>query len=106
MGAILMLKKIHYNNDDGRCGGRDGHHRMRKGRGHDHTTIKRSQRMGGKTVVTAVTMTMTMRMRTTTTTMMKPRSNRGCRGGEWQAAATAVAVAMRGCFSMIIWHPR
>ena len=42
---------------------------MRKGRGHNNTTIKRSQRRGGKTVVTAVTMTMTMRM--TTTTMMK-----------------------------------
>ena len=31
------------NDDDVRCGGRDGHHRMRKGRGHDNrtnTTIK------------------------------------------------------------------
>jgi len=77
---------------------------MRKGRGHDDTTIKRSQRRGGKTVVTALMMT--MMMRTTTTTMMKPRSDRGCGGGEWRAAATAVAVAARGCFGMIIWHPR
>jgi hypothetical protein len=31
------------NDGDGGCGGRDGHHRMRKGRGHDdrtNTTIK------------------------------------------------------------------
>jgi hypothetical protein len=41
-----------------------------------------------------------------TTTMMKPRSDRGCGGGEWRAAATAVAVATRECFGMIIWHPR
>jgi hypothetical protein len=53
---------------------------MRKGRGHDDTTIKRSQRRGGKTVVMAVMMTMTMRM--TMTTMMKPWSDRGCGGGE------------------------
>ena len=32
------------------------------------------------------------------TTTMKPRSDRGCGGGEWRAAATAVAVATRGCF--------
>ena len=39
------------NNDDdndGGCGGRDGHRRMRKGRGHDDTTIKISQRRGGR----------------------------------------------------------
>jgi hypothetical protein len=59
-----------------------------------------------KTVVTAVMMTMTMTMRTTMTTMMKPRSDRGCGGGEWRAGATAVAVVTRGCFGMIIWHPR
>jgi hypothetical protein len=73
---------------------------MRKGRGHDDTTIKRSQRRGGNTVVTAVTMMMTMRR--TTTTMMKPWSDHGCGGGEWRAAATAVAVATRGCLGMII----
>ena len=28
------------NDDDGGYGVRDGHHRMRKGRGHDNTTIK------------------------------------------------------------------
>ena len=28
------------NDDDGGCGGRDDHHQMRKGRGHDDTTIK------------------------------------------------------------------
>jgi len=52
----------------------------------------RSQKRGGKTVVTAVTMTTTM------TTTIKPRSDH-C-GGEWRAAATAmaVAVAMIGCF--------
>jgi len=90
------------NDDDGGCGcgGWDGHHRMRKGRGHYDTTIKRSQRRGGKMVATAVTMTMT-------TTMMKPRSDRGCGGGEWRAAAKAVAVVeTSGCFGMIIWHPR
>jgi len=37
----------------------------------------RSQEGGGKTVVTAVTMA-TMTMMT-----MKPRSDRGCGGGEW-----------------------
>ena len=74
---------------------------MRKGRGHDDTTIKRSQRRGGETVVMAVTMTMTMTMRTTTT-MMEPQSDYGCGGGEWQAAATSVAVVTRGCFGMII----
>jgi hypothetical protein len=58
---------------------------------------------GGETVVTAVRMTMTMK--TTTTTMMKPRIDRGCGGGKWQAVATALAVATRGCFGMIIWHP-
>ncbi len=26
------------NDDDGGCSGRDGHHRMRKGRGHDNRT--------------------------------------------------------------------
>jgi len=57
---------------------------MRKGRGHDDTTIKRSQRRGGKMVVTVVTMTMTMK--TTTTTMMNLRSDRGCGGGEWRVA--------------------
>jgi len=30
------------------------------------------------------------------TTTMKPRSDRGCGGGEWRAAAMAVAVATRG----------
>jgi hypothetical protein len=52
----------------------------------------RSQKRGGKTVVMAVTMT------TMTMTTMKPRSDRGCCGGEWRAAvmATAVAVAMIG----------
>ena len=59
-------------------------------------------------VVTAVTL-----MMTTMTTMKprsdrgcKPRSDRGCSGGEWQAAATAVAVATRGCFDNKIRHPR
>ncbi len=49
--------------------------------------------------MTAVTMTMM-----TMTTTMKPRSDRGCSGGEWRAAATAVAVsvATRGCFGNII----
>ena len=28
------------NDDDDGCGGRDGHHRMRKGRGHDDRTNK------------------------------------------------------------------
>ena len=37
-------------------------------------------------VVTAVTMT--------TMTTMKPRSDRGCDGGKWQASATAVAVVV------------
>jgi len=52
-------------------------------------------------VVTAVTMTMTT-MTMTMTTMMNPRSDRGCGGGEWRAAATSVAVATRGCFGMTI----
>ncbi len=73
---------------------------MRKGIGHEDTTIKRSQRRGGKAVVTAVMLTMTMR--TTTTMMTKPQSDHGCGGGEWRAAATAVAVVMRGCFGLII----
>jgi hypothetical protein len=36
------------NDNDGGCSGRDGHHRMRKGRGHNDTTIKRSQKRGGR----------------------------------------------------------
>jgi hypothetical protein len=56
------------------------------GRGEDTTTEQiqqsnRSQKRGGKTVVTAVTMTMT-------TTTMKPRSNCGCGGGEWRVASS------------------
>ena len=51
------------------------------------------------TAVTIMTMTTMTRM---TTMMMKPRSDRDCGGGEWQAVATAtttaVAVAMIGCF--------
>jgi hypothetical protein len=35
------------NDDDGGYGGRDGHHRMRKGRGHDDKTIKIDHRRGG-----------------------------------------------------------
>jgi hypothetical protein len=58
--------------------------------------LNKSHKRGWKTVVTAVTMTRMMTM------MMKPRSDRGCGGGEWRAAATAtataVAVAMIGCF--------
>ena len=91
------------NDDDGGCGGRDGHHQMRKGRGTEQTQqSKSSQKWGGETVVMAVTMMTT----TTTTTTMKPRIDRGCSGGEWQAAAMAVAVAMRGCFGNIIRHPQ
>ena len=78
------------------------------GRGEDMTTEQtqqsnRSQKRGGKTVVTAVTMTTTM---TTTTTMMKLWSDHGCGDGEWRAAATAVAVATRGCFGNKIRRPR
>jgi hypothetical protein len=40
------------------------------------------------------------------TMMMKPRCYHGCGGGEWQAAATAVAVATRGCFGNIISRRR
>ena len=39
------------NDDDGGCCGRDGHHRMRKGRGHDNrtnTTSNRSHKRGGR----------------------------------------------------------
>jgi hypothetical protein len=54
---------------------------MRKEREHDHRQKHNNQidhrRGGGKTVVTAVTMA-TMTMMT-----MKPRSDRGCGGGEW-----------------------
>jgi hypothetical protein len=35
------------NDDDGGYGGQDGHHRMRKGRGHDDKTIKIDHRSGG-----------------------------------------------------------
>jgi hypothetical protein len=77
---------------------------MREGRGHDDTTIKRSQRRGGKTVVTAVKMT--MKMKTTKTPMMKLRT-------------TVVVVVVSGeqrqwqwqwrqedASCLIIWHPR
>ena len=33
-------------------------------------------------------------------------TNFGCGGCEWRAVATAVAVTTRGCFGMIILHPR
>ena len=50
----------------------------------------------------AVTMTTA-----TTITTMKPQSDLGCGGGEWQASATTVVVAMRmrGCFGNITRHP-
>jgi hypothetical protein len=77
---------------------------MRKGRGHDDRQktqqSNRSQERRGKMVVMAVT------MMTTTTMTMKPGSDRGCGGGKWRAgAATAVALAMIGCFGNITRHP-
>ena len=74
---------------------------MRKGRGHDdrtNTTIKSITEEGGGNGG------MMMTMRTTTTTM-KPWSDYGVGDGEWQAAATALAVATRGCFGNKIRHP-
>ena len=79
---------------------------MRKGRGHDDRTEKQSKRSqergGNKVVVMAVTMTTA-----TTITTMEPQSDLGCGGGEWQASATTVVVAMRmrGCFGNITRHP-
>ena len=72
------------NDDDGRCGWQDGHHRMRK----QTQQSNRSQKRGGGDSGDGSD--------DDETTTMKPRSDRGCGGGEWRAAATAVAVATRG----------
>ena len=77
-----------------------------EGRGHADTTIKwiteEGRGEGGNGSANDDTMT-------TKTTTMKPRSDHGCGGGEWQAPAMAVTVAAvvtRGCFCNKIRHPR
>ena len=63
-----------------------------EGRGHDDNNQidhRRGGEDGGDDSADDDTMT-------TKTTTMKPRSDRSCGGGEWRAAATAVAVVTRG----------